>query len=70
MNLIDRKELHELKQEVKKLQHEVRELAAIKDDADRFQWLKEHPAFESEAWLGSCTQAEYVERIDQLKGTL
>lgn len=59
--------------------HLVRELLAITEDVDRrlrlaannerdanrYRWLREHPAFETEAFLGGLTPEEFDKVVDE-----
>ncbi len=40
------------------------ELAQLRADAERYRWLRKHPAWETEAFLSGITPTEYDAAID------
>lgn len=39
-------------------------------DADRYRWLRENPAFETEAVLGGLTPEQFDEVVDRMRAGL
>jgi len=41
--------------------------APMRADAERYRWLRENCAFETEAWLSHCTPQDYDKAIDAIR---